>query len=102
VPNASVIAVHGWAWDEGAPNAGQAPVVVRVSVSGLSTPVTPITTLANISRPDLVVAGVAPNAEHGFQIQFDLSPNKIDGSYKVTAEFMAANGTMVELESSPR
>ena len=54
--------VRGWAVDSALAGRGIAPVTVVVSVDGV--PVA--STLANEPRPDLVTAGVAPNAEHGF------------------------------------
>ena len=55
-------AIRGWAVDTALPRGGLRPVAVQVSVD--SYPVSAV--LAAARRPDLVPAGVAPNAEHGF------------------------------------
>jgi hypothetical protein len=59
-PTAAV--VHGWVVDPGLPGNGTPPVDIRVVVDGARV----LDTVANISRPDLPKAGVAPNADHGF------------------------------------
>eukprot|EP00730_Choanoeca_flexa_P006540 TRINITY_DN12170_c0_g1_i12.p3 TRINITY_DN12170_c0_g1~~TRINITY_DN12170_c0_g1_i12.p3 ORF type:complete len:157 (+),score=34.56 TRINITY_DN12170_c0_g1_i12:1911-2381(+) len=57
--------VYGWALDTGMQGGGLPPVMVRITVD-----LKPVATvLASDSRPDLVKAGVAPNAEHGFTVQ---------------------------------
>ena len=56
--------VHGWVVDVALPAAGRGPVTVQVSVD--SQPVA--AGLAADARPDLVPAGVAPDAHHGFNL----------------------------------
>jgi hypothetical protein len=67
-PNGSV-AVIGWAVDPLLPAAGWGPVTLQCLVDFL-----PVhAAVASVYRPDLVKAGVAPNAEHGFA--FELPPS---------------------------
>jgi hypothetical protein len=54
--------VHGWVVDPGLSGNGMPPVAIRVTVDGARV----LDTTANFSRPDLPKAGVAPNADHGF------------------------------------
>ena len=54
----------GWAVDPSLAGGGLPPVTVKFSIDGQ--PPT-LTALADFPRPDLVKAGVAPNANHGFQ-----------------------------------
>ena len=61
-PTASV---RGWTVDAALPGRGRPPVAVQVSVD--SQPVA--AALALDARPDLVPAGVAPNAQHGFTVE---------------------------------
>lgn len=58
------VSMHGWAWSTAAPKGGLAPVVVTIKIDGAEV----LTVLANYSRPDLVAAGVAPSAGHGFVV----------------------------------
>jgi hypothetical protein len=61
--NATHVGVHGWAWSEQARKGGWAPVAVEVALDGAAAVTVPA---ANVTRADLVDAGVAPNAQHGF------------------------------------
>ena len=56
--------LRGWAVDSALAGRGVAPVTVAISVDGV--PVA--SALANEPRPDLISAGVAPNADHGFTV----------------------------------
>ena len=56
------VEVHGWAWSDAAAMAGLQPLAVSVTVDGELA----VTAVANISRPDLVSARVAPSPNHGF------------------------------------
>lgn len=56
------VELHGWAWSDAAAMAGLQPLTVSVTVDGEVA----LTALANVSRPDLVSAGVAPSPNHGF------------------------------------
>ena len=58
----AAVEVHGWAWSDAAAMAGLQPLTVSVTVDGELA----MTAVANISRPDLVSAGVAPSPNHGF------------------------------------
>lgn len=60
----STFGLKGWAVDHNLPGDGLAPVEIRITVD-----LAPCcSTMANISRPDLVKAHVAPNPEHGFEL----------------------------------
>lgn len=62
---ATAVAAGGWAVDPSLPKGGVAPVMVEMRVD--SKPV--VQMVANISRSDLVKAGVAPNPAHGFNLK---------------------------------
>ena len=69
--------ISGWVVDTALPKNGWAPVAVVASVDGEAV----ASTLADESRPDLVKAGVAPNAEHGFHVAIPKSAaSRLQGS----------------------
>jgi len=57
------VSVSGWAVDSALRQRGWDPVPVAFRVDGVLV----ATSLANEARPDLIVARVAPNADHGFR-----------------------------------
>eukprot|EP01065_Artemidia_motanka_P026144 TRINITY_DN31062_c0_g1_i1.p1 TRINITY_DN31062_c0_g1~~TRINITY_DN31062_c0_g1_i1.p1 ORF type:complete len:611 (+),score=156.99 TRINITY_DN31062_c0_g1_i1:51-1883(+) len=59
------VSVRGWVVDTALPGGGVPPVNVSIEVDYEQV----MTAVADVSRPDLPKAGVAPNAEHGFQKQ---------------------------------
>lgn len=62
--SAANITVFGWVVDPLLPGNGTAPVPVRVTVDGVAV----IDAVADVSRSDLVKAGVAPNPQHGLAV----------------------------------
>ena len=62
------VTVSGWIVDTLLPKMGMSPATAVVSVDGQAV----ASVLANIPRPDLVKAGVAPNPEHGFSLELPL------------------------------
>jgi hypothetical protein len=60
ISNTSVVVI-GWVVDPLLPQNGTDPVAVRILLNDTSV----FDTFANVSRPDLVPAGVAPNPQHG-------------------------------------
>ena len=68
------VAAAGWAMNPTLPGGGIPPVQVKLVVRvGDALPYT-VTTLANLSRPDLVKAGIVPNPFHGFSVKIALQP----------------------------
>jgi hypothetical protein len=57
--------ITGWVVDSRLPGGGSAPVAVQVLVNGTVA----ASAVANVSRPDLVPAGVAPDPHHGFVVE---------------------------------
>ena len=62
-PNTGV-SVVGWVVDPLLPGSGRPAVPIQVTIDGKKVQ----EALANISRPDLPAAGVAPDADHGFNL----------------------------------
>lgn len=95
------IVVHGWAWSTGAPKAGQEPVDVTISVD--DRPVLS-SSVANVSRPDLVAAGVAPNSNHGFEIGLppEVCTRALTGRHVISAYARSSDGSEWALTNSPR
>ena len=96
------VVVHGWAWSTDSPKAGQQPVEVTISIDHQ-----PVVAgiLANYSRPDLVNVGVAPNANHGFEIGMPPSACKgiQTGRHTISVHAKSSGGAASwELDSSPR
>lgn len=77
--------MHGWAWSTAAHKAGMAPVSITVSVDGQ--PVMK-NILANVSRPDLVAAAVAPSVNHGFVIDLPIADCQalLHGKHKLSVQ----------------
>ena len=69
VVNASsgAVSVLGWVVDPLLRGSGVPPVAVRVLIDGVAA----ATAVADVFRPDLVKAGVAPNPQHGFAVLLD-------------------------------
>lgn len=87
------LTAHGWAWDEAAGGGGSAPVSVRVSID---TEGATVTTLANVSRPDVVAAGATPNKDHGFLVTLDVRALQGDGKmHKVSVAALPATASGV-------
>ena len=95
----SAVTVHGWAWSEWASKGGSASIAVVVQVDDLPNVTVP---LANVSRPDLVAAGVAPNATHGFIISTNFEEKSNDDHHTVNAWGVPPQGEPFLLDSSPR
>ena len=74
--------IGGWIVDPLLFGGGIPPVAAQILIDGIS--VAKIT--ANFSRPDLVVAGVAPNPEHGFSVSLDAATVKLlqHGIHEIT------------------
>eukprot|EP00759_Apiculatamorpha_spiralis_P028711 PhF_6_TR31193/c1_g1_i1/m.45749 len=64
IVNSSFVIVAGWAVDSALPKHGWGPVTVLVSVDAEPC----LSYLALLPRPDLVVAKIAPNPNHGFSV----------------------------------
>ena len=69
--------VAGWVVDTALPGKGLAPVTIKVVVQQGSSAPTTYTAMANVSRPDLVKAGMAPNPNHGFTVVIPYAPNAV-------------------------
>eukprot|EP00039_Didymoeca_costata_P012770 m.185654 g.185654 ORF g.185654 m.185654 type:complete len:591 (+) comp15579_c0_seq2:183-1955(+) len=99
-PTSSVgrdITLHGWAWDEGTMGAGRAPVDVRIVVNG---DIVMNNVTSNVSRPDLVAAGVSPTPDHGFNVTISSTANMLNISVFVVNS--PSSNVPVQLEESPR
>ena len=90
------VTLHGWAWSETAAKGGSIPISVQISVDGAVS-----TTIANVSRPDLVAAHVAPNNYHGFEVTVSYS-NAMATVHQVDVVGIAPNGDKFALNQSPR
>ncbi|EGD75792.1 hypothetical protein PTSG_07910 [Salpingoeca rosetta] len=92
--------VRGWAVDTSLPGLGREPVTVRVDVD--LQPVAYV--VASLARPDLVAAGVAPDPNHGFNLQLSgtiarslLSGNHIVDVFVVDSPMTRLQPTRVAL-----
>lgn len=86
--------VHGWAVDSALAGRGRGPVTIVLSVDGA--PV--LSVLAKQRRPDLVPAGVAPNAEHGFEVVLPVDAAKTllgAGQHVLSARVVGSPSTVV-------
>ena len=86
--------VHGWAVDRALAKGGVAPVTVIASVDASDV----AATLASESRPDLVRAGVAPNAEHGFSLTLPAEAREAllgKGRHVLDVRIVGSPGTVV-------
>jgi hypothetical protein len=83
----------GWAYDA---DGGTQPIYVKIYIDGrFHTQV-----LANLNRPDLVSAHVAPNAEHGYN--FTISGYDLTRAHEVTVYAVNyGGGASVQLMQSP-
>jgi hypothetical protein len=95
------VLLHGWAWSAAAPVAGMQPLTVSVEVDGKLV----MTTVANVSRPDLVAVDVAPDPNHGFvaDLPVEICREMLTGNHSIRATVQAdGESTPHELASSPR
>ena len=80
-----------------ASKAGLSPISIRVTIDGGVA----YEGTANVSRPDVVSAGSAPNAKHGFLVSLPL-PASGDKHTVDVFGLRAADGSAWRLDSSPR
>ena len=92
------VSLHGWAWDEAAPHAGLAPLNISIWINGAAQK----TVVANVTRDDIVAAGVAPSPDHGFEAVVSV-PSSGTVRISVYVEHCpSAGGAQRELEGSPQ
>ena len=90
---ADAVRAVGWVYDK---DQGTNPTNIQILIDGVLKTTIP----ANTSRPDLVTAGVAPNANHGFDYAFSGLAN---GNHTITINTIDyPTGTVAQLGGSPR
>jgi len=97
--NGTRLVAKGWVVDPQA-NGGYTSINVSVTINYGQT----ITDLANIPRPDLVKAKIAPNPEHGFEtyLSSDLPHDQWPIVVNVFAAYVNAPEDSVSLQGSPK
>jgi hypothetical protein len=87
-PSTQVLQLTGWALDTSLAGGGVPPVRVAIAIDGK--PVLNVT--ADLPRPDLVKAHIAPNPDHGFLVTVppELASSLRTGRHTITA---TAEGT---------
>ena len=89
---ADAIRAVGWVYDK---DQGTNPTNIQILIDGVLKTTIP----ANTSRPDLVTAGVAPNAEHGFDYAFS---GLTSGTHTIRINTIDyPSGTVAQLAGSP-
>ena len=93
--------VRGWADDHHSSGGGVPPVKVQISVDLKAV----ATVTADEPRPDLVPAGAAPNADHGFSVQLDAAVAKtLSAGRHLVQAFVSGSPScpgLCELQGSP-
>lgn len=93
--------VHGWADDHGTAGGGLPPVQVEAHIDFRAV----ARAVANMSRPDLVPAGMAPNALHGFNMSLgDAAVSLLQHGRHLVQVFISGSPSclgLCELSSSP-